>query len=219
VSVARSVQAQWIATGHTADDQAETVLHHLIRGSGLRGLCGIPRRRPLGDGIEIVRPLLGVRRQDVMRFLSEKNLAYRHDLSNTDRKYTRNRIRHDLLTLLAEQYNPAIVEILNHLALQADEWSRTEEAEASRLLERVELSRAGSMLVFDRKGLRDIARHRVRELFRVVWRREHWPMGEMGYADWERLAAVALGEATAVNLPCGISARCREFVVQITRTE
>jgi len=65
--------------------------------------------------------------------------------------------------------------------------------------------------------LTEAPRHRVREMFRLVWRREGWPTGEMGFEDWERLTAVALGEATAVNLPQGISARGRDLVVQLMR--
>jgi hypothetical protein len=54
-------------------------------------------------------------------------------------------------------------------------------------------------------------------MFRQLWRREQWPMAEMGFADWERLTAVAFGEATAVDLPHGVSARCQEIVLQVSR--
>jgi tRNA(Ile)-lysidine synthase len=214
---ARSAGVRWVATGHTADDQAETVLHRLLRGSGLRGLCGIPRRRPLGEGVEVVRPLLGVRRTMVLAFLTENGLSFRQDSSNVDQKYTRNRLRHELLPHLAEQYNPAIVDVLNRLARQADEVLRGEEEEAKRLLAAAELQRAGAMLVFDRRRLAAVPRNRVREMFRLLWRRERWPTGEMGFEDWQRLTAVALGEAAAVDLPHGVTARCRENVVQLSR--
>jgi tRNA(Ile)-lysidine synthase len=217
LEVARAFEAGFVATGHTADDQAETVLHRLLRGSGLRGLCGIPSQRVLGEGVRLVRPLLSVRRGDVLAFLEKHSYSFRQDHSNIDRKYTRNRIRHDLLPLLAAEYNPAVVEILNRLSRQAEELLRDEEEDARRLLAATELQRAGATLVFDRHRLAAAPRNRVREMFRAVWRREHWPMREMGYEDWERLTAVALGEATAVDLPQGISARSRDLVVQITR--
>jgi tRNA(Ile)-lysidine synthase len=217
LEVARDFEAGFVATGHTADDQAETVLHRLLRGSGLRGLCGIPSQRFLGESVKLVRPLLSVRRGDVLAFLKENGYSFRQDHSNIDRKYTRNRLRHDLLPLLAAEYNPAVVEILNRLSRQAQELLRDEEEDARRLLAATELQRAGATLVFDRRRLAAESRNRVREMFRAVWRRERWPMGEMGYEDWERLTTVALGGATAVDLPQGISARCRDLVVQITR--
>jgi tRNA(Ile)-lysidine synthase len=71
--IARDTGAAWVATGHTADDQAETVLHRLLRGSGLQGLCGIPDRRQLTAGVDVVRPLLGVRRAEVLAYLEAEH--------------------------------------------------------------------------------------------------------------------------------------------------
>jgi tRNA(Ile)-lysidine synthase len=101
--VARESGASWVATGHTADDQVETVLHRLVRGTGLRGLTGIRRRRDLESGILLVRPLLTVRRTDVLAFLGELGQRYRDDASNLDPRFTRNRLRHELLPLLARE--------------------------------------------------------------------------------------------------------------------
>src|SRR5438132_8777665 len=128
--VAKECQARWVATGHTADDQAETVLHRLLRGTGLKGLRGIATRRSLAERVELIRPLLGVTRAAVMEYLREMGQAYRTDSSNADRGYTRNRIRHELLPLLAQQYNPAIAAVLCRLAEQADEAYRAEAEQA-----------------------------------------------------------------------------------------
>src|SRR5436189_3233901 len=100
-SVARETGAAWVATGHTADDQAETVLHRLLRGTGLKGLAGIPARRALAPGVDVVRPLLKVRRAEVLAFLQETGQRFRQDTSNVDPRFTRNRIRHELLPSLA----------------------------------------------------------------------------------------------------------------------
>ena len=91
--MAKECQAGWVVTGHTADDQAETVLHRLLRGTGLKGLRGIAARRQLAPGVELVRPLLNVTRADVMEYLQELGQSYRTDSSNADRDYTRNRLR------------------------------------------------------------------------------------------------------------------------------
>src|SRR5438128_702763 len=92
--VAAENGARWVATGHTADDQAETVLHRLLRGAGLKGLRGIAPRRPLAPGIDLIRPLLGMARAELLEYLSERGQSYCEDRSNVDLRFTRNRIRH-----------------------------------------------------------------------------------------------------------------------------
>ncbi len=103
-----------IATGHTRDDQAETVLMRLIRGSGMAGLAGIRARRR--DGV--VRPLLDCRRDAVAAVVAAAGLATRHDASNDDPRFLRTQVRARLLPLLGE-LNPAIADACAHLALSA----------------------------------------------------------------------------------------------------
>jgi tRNA(Ile)-lysidine synthase len=110
-----------IATAHTLDDQAETVLMRVIRGTGLRGLGGIypriviEREDDEGHG-EIVRPLIGIRRQELERYLVDLNQTWREDSTNSDSKFTRNRVRSLVLPLLEREFNPAVVESLAELA-------------------------------------------------------------------------------------------------------
>jgi tRNA(Ile)-lysidine synthase len=215
-AVAAETGSPWVATGHTADDQAETVLHRLLRGTGLRGLAGIPVRRTMAAGVEVVRPLLRVRRGDVLAFLEALGQPWRQDRSNADPRHTRNRIRHELLPHLEERYNPAVVAVLCRLAEQADEARRRAERSAAALLRRAELPRAGAVLVFDRGRLAVASRHLVREVFRLVWLREGWPQGEMGFRAWDRVASVVLGEAAAVDLPGGVRVRRRGRVLQVS---
>ncbi len=100
-----------IATAHTLDDQAETVLLRFLRGAGTRGLAGIYPKRELGAGV-VVRPLLGTRRQELRAHLQQIGQMWREDLSNLDVKHARNRIRHELLPLLERDYNPALAQVL-----------------------------------------------------------------------------------------------------------
>jgi tRNA(Ile)-lysidine synthase len=121
VPVAAQATLNKIATGHTVDDQAETVLMRLIRGTGLRGLGGIyPRivvEHENGEGHgEIVRPLLGIRRRELEGYLVALKQAWREDSSNTDSKFTRNRVRKLVLPLLEREFNPAVVESFAELA-------------------------------------------------------------------------------------------------------
>jgi tRNA(Ile)-lysidine synthase len=226
-SVARRVRYQWlagvararglglIATGHTADDQAETVLHRLLRGTGVQGLRGIAARRALAPHVTVVRPLLTVTRAEVHAYLEAEGQAYRTDASNTDLRYARNRIRHELLPLLAQHYNPSVARVLCRLAEQAAAIWRDIEPAARELLERAELPRADRLVILARSRLAAAPRNLVREAFRLVWEREGWSMGGMHFAHWERLAAVAFGEVAAVDLPGGIAARCEGNVVQL----
>lgn len=213
--VAQEASIRRIATGHTADDQAETVLHHLLRGSGLKGLRGIAAQRQLTLDLELIRPLLAVTRAEVLAYLEDLGQPYRQDRSNDDLSFTRNRIRHELLPLLARDYNPAIAQILGRLAEQATEAFQEQETLAVSLLAEAELPRAGRLLVFDRGRLQTAPRHLVRETFRLVWTREDWPAGGMTFAHWDRLAALVFGEVAAVDFPGGLHARCRQRVVQV----
>src|SRR5262249_27639626 len=126
--VARGAGALFLATRPTANDQAPTVLHRLLRGTGLKGLGGIAARRPLARGIEVVRPLLRVSRVEVLAYLTELGQGYRQDSTNLNLDFTRNRIRHELLPYLEERYNPAIVGVLGRLAEQAREASQDYES-------------------------------------------------------------------------------------------
>ena len=103
---------QRVALGHTADDQAETVLFRIVRGTGLAGLAGIPYRRD-----RFIRPLLDVRRAQVLSFLRRRRIAFVEDPSNRDPRFARSRVRADWLPFLARE-NPRIVEAL--LSLAAD---------------------------------------------------------------------------------------------------
>jgi tRNA(Ile)-lysidine synthase len=105
--VAQSHGARWIALGHTSDDQAETVLMRLLRGAGAVGLSGIP---PVRQG-RVIRPLLSFTRSEILRHLTGRRIPFVEDPSNARTDYLRNRIRHELLPILA-RYNPRVREVL-----------------------------------------------------------------------------------------------------------
>lgn len=213
--VAREAGVRWIATGHSADDQAETVLHRLLRGTGLQGLRGIAARRELESGVGLVRPLLQTTRTEIIAYLAQLDQPFRQDSTNRDLSYTRNRIRLELLPYLAERYNPAVAVALARLAEQANEVFQDEEAAAFSLLSAAELPRAGTMLILDRTRLTAAPRRLTRAALRFAWAREHWPLDAMSYDAWDRLTAVAYGEADGLDLPGRIHARLRGQVLQI----
>ncbi len=104
-----------IVVAHTRDDQAETVLLHMIRGSGLDGLSGMPQVRDLGDGVRLARPLLDVTRAETVAVCDAYGVTPVDDPSNDEPIYTRNRVRQSLLPML-ESFNPNISERLAELA-------------------------------------------------------------------------------------------------------
>ena len=101
--VAQRRSCSAVATGHTATDQAETVLMALVRGAGLRGLAGMPERRALTDGVDVVRPMLQVSRAEVERAAETRGWTWREDVSNVSGDYWRNRLRHNVLPQLREE--------------------------------------------------------------------------------------------------------------------
>ena len=106
-SVLIQVGGGLIATGHHKDDQAETVLLNLIRGSGSRGLAAMQKRRD-----DIVRPLLCLKRNEIEQYCRERNLQPRTDESNCNVEYYRNRVRHELIPLVQQRFNPSLTETL-----------------------------------------------------------------------------------------------------------
>jgi tRNA(Ile)-lysidine synthase len=146
-SVAKARGLNRVAVAHTADDQAETVLSHLLRGTGLAGLAGIyPVAGP------IIRPLIDLRREELRKFLSELGQSWREDASNQDTSRTRARIRHQLIPLLVRDFEPAAVTRLARLAAHArdDEtfWRSLEEQRLYALTTR-ESSAAISLSIAD----------------------------------------------------------------------
>ncbi len=145
-----------IVTGHTLDDQAETVLMRVIRGTGPGGLGGIYPRVVIEDEDgedqgEIVRPLLGIRRRELEQYLNEIRQPWREDSSNTDFKFTRNRVRRLVLPLLEREFNPSVVENLAELAEiardEGDYWESEISGWMGTVVQWAEPVRAGSRLL------------------------------------------------------------------------
>lgn len=217
--VAAETSARWIATGHTAGDQAETVLLRLIRGSGLQGLRGIAAKRISRDptvtqGRAIIRPLLSVTRAEVLEYLSEIGQPFREDATNADSRFSRNRVRHELLPML-ETFNPDVVTALAHLASQAGEAFEVLEASAIALLGTAERPRAGARIILDAAVLAAAHPYMVREAIRHLWQREGWPVSEMSAAHWTRVVAIVRGDLRTADFPAGIRASHAGRVVRI----
>jgi len=117
--IAKENHCDLIATAHQKDDNAETILQRLTRGTGFRGLGGIWPMRVFADGAAFVRPMLSVTRDEILAYLRERNVPWRHDRTNADCTYRRNYIRHRLLPVLQRDCAGNVVEALSELAQRA----------------------------------------------------------------------------------------------------
>ena len=130
------LRATRVAVGHNLNDQAETVLMRLIRGTGLEGLSGI---HPVLDDL-FIRPLLECSRADIIRYLRARNASYREDSSNRDPRYDRNRTRLELIPYLEQHFNPKTVDALARYASLASETTKYLEAQSLRAFKRLRKS-------------------------------------------------------------------------------
>ncbi len=187
---AAQVGARFVVTGHTADDQAETILHRILRGTGISGLAGMRRTRPLGHAV-LIRPLLDVRRAEVLSYLDRLSQPFCDDETNRLLHYTRNRIRHDLLPRLASDYNPQIVDALLRLGQLAGETHEAVQSLVLTLYDQAVHEVEPHTVRINIASLEQQPTHMVRELFVAIWQRQCWPLQSMGYEQWDRLAQFA----------------------------
>jgi tRNA(Ile)-lysidine synthase len=190
--------ARFVATAHTADDQAETVLHRIVRGTGIRGLAGMARARPLGHAV-LIRPLLGIRRAELTAYLDAIGQPHRHDQSNLDSRFTRNRIRHQLLPRLQKHFNAEVVEALLRLGMLAGEAQAVIDDDVDGWFDRCVTMDRPDEVGIELALLAGRPRYIVRELLMALWRRSGWPMQSMGMLKWDELSDLATSEAAAVK--------------------
>ncbi len=216
--MAHGLDAQRIVTGHTADDQAETVLMRLLRGTGVAGLAGIPARRG-----NIVRPLLEVWREEILAHCHERGLAYRVDATNASLEMTRNRIRLELLPLLERDYAPRLRQRLHHLAEMAREDSYVLESRADEEYARVRQWQPGGIALppvmelphalrwrLWRRAISEVRGGRLDDIsFDHLENIQHLPMGQQVHLPGVRVLheaarLVFLAAPTGAEPPAGI---------------
>ncbi|MEK6775646.1 MAG: tRNA lysidine(34) synthetase TilS [bacterium] len=198
---AREHGAFRIALGHHADDQAETLLMRLLRGAGARGLSGMPVRREPG----IIRPLLDATREQILSYLTEREIPYREDSSNHKGIYLRNRIRMELIPLLVEKYNPNLIEdLLRTARILGDEDAYMQE-QAERHFSPVRIPGGVALGLMDMKGLPDAL---VRRMVRMAMV-QAGGFFEMTFRHVDSILKLMgrEGSAARVDLPHGLKVR------------
>jgi tRNA(Ile)-lysidine synthase len=206
--MAREQNCTWVATGHQKDDNAETVVHRLRRGTGFRGLVGIRPRRPMRDDLWLARPLLCATRDEIVRYLEERKLPWREDRTNADLTYTRNLIRHRLLPALQRECRCRLVEELSDLAASAGRLDERIRREAETAQQRLVRSAAAEVAI-DAAGLASLPDMVAVELVRQALARlgcGERNLVQQHYRDILRLARPCRG-GKSVSLPGGFAAR------------
>jgi len=216
---AESVGARYVAVAHTADDQVETVLHRILRGAGITGLRGIKPVRWLSPSVSIVRPLLGVWRTEVIEYLSAIGQAYRTDVTNADLRWTRNRLRHELLPMLRKHFNVDVDAALLRIGVQAAEAHAVISGMAQEIAanyvthQRAEITATGESryarrVVIECPPFAEQPELVVREVCRRAWDDAGWHQQAMGFDEWQLLADLVLdkGRSAVLNLPGNVRA-------------
>jgi tRNA(Ile)-lysidine synthase len=205
--VAHTENADCIAVGHTRDDQVETILMHILRGSGTRGLCGLQAQTSMkvinGKYINIIRPILVVSHQETLDYCREWKLKPRMDSSNISHAFFRNRIRYELLPLL-KNYNPEIDSSLLRLsAIVADELSYIED-QVHELWDKV-VTEGGGVISLDRKMMIDFAPAIQKLIFRHAITRLIGNLKDITAEHIEAMVALLAKPAgKSLNLPKGL---------------
>ena len=187
VETAEKIGFRYVATAHTADDQAETVLHRLIRGTGIKGLAGIRPFRQINAAITLIRPLLFCDRSYLLEYLRQINAEYRTDSTNAENEFTRNKIRNILLPLLRDTFNSEINRSLCRLSDIADETENTLTELTDNLLEQIMLSERENEIVLDTDKLRRYSSPVIREMFIHIWRKHNLPLQGMEFLRWNEM--------------------------------
>ena len=216
--VANDAQARWIAVAHTASDQAETVLHHALRGSGLTGLSGIPQTRKLSDSVRLIRPCLSLERREMEAFLAKLGLEFRVDHSNEDQRLTRNALRHSLLPEIRRRFNPRADQALVRLAEQSREAVWFLRKTARQALKAGHLETASGEIRLSTRAFEGLDEIVVREVAVLIWTRLRWPRQKMTSGHWQRAAALLQGKGPVRgDWPGGVRGERRKGLVMLRR--
>ncbi len=217
LDVARIKGARYLCTAHHANDQAETVLFRILRGTGIDGLAGIPRTRVADGGITICRPLLSIDRPTICQWLTRQNQEWREDSSNAEPRYARNRIRNEVFPVLKSVIGVDPVGTLCELAESADEMRQALDRLSDDLIGRcVRVSRDEFVVDCKLAGLE--SRYVLGHAIRRVWTGMNWPTQEMNRERWNRVFdAIASsntnGNSCIFEIPGGIRiVACKESV-------
>lgn len=201
---------RYVATAHTADDQIETVLQRMFRGTGISGLKAMAPIRPLNEAVVLLRPLLCMNRSDVEAYLTQRGASWRNDSSNASLDYTRNKIRRQLIPLLEEIFPRRWRSAMERLVDSAEEIDAYLTKQVEELHVPVPTRPSGTPISIDLKQLENVSQLVLCEFFRKLWREQLWPLGGMGRDQWRRLGDLVVAGKGIEEFPGGIRVRVED---------
>jgi len=206
VQQAEIIGFRYLATAHTADDQTETVLHRILRGTGLSGLSGIAPVRVMTPAVTLLRPLLQIRRNEIVTYLESHGKTFREDKTNFENQFTRNRIRNRLLPMLRKQFNRQIDKAVCRLATLAMEHEAVLAELLDGLIDTVLIEQSPNRIVLDVLPLEHCTLPLLRDLLIRVWKQHNFPQQAMDYRHWSTLAELFQTPGKRQDFPGGMTA-------------
>ena len=214
--LANRVGARIVFTGHNKNDQAETVLFRILRGTGISGLASIPYQRKLNQHVTVTRPLLSMTRLEIESYLRDMNQSFRIDETNTSDQFTRNRLRHDVLPMLDQHFGNDVSESLAGLAELASEQGVLLSKLLAPLLQSHVTVQPNQIVINTKNLTREPLI--VRSLIRAAWAETNFPTIDMNHKKWSSLADFILDpHHSPIQLPGNIRVEHDGEQVRLTR--
>ncbi len=208
---ARQVQASHVAVAHHRDDQVETVLQRLFRGTHLRGLEGMRPRRRLGPGVALVRPLLGVSREQILGWLGARRIGFRQDPTNRQTRFDRNFIRCELLPLLRDRLNPRVDEAVARVAQAAGKADAYLRRQARRHLATATVAASDRELELDARQLSRLDPAVLGVCIRLMFERLGQGLKDISTEHFRRIEGMILScESASTLLPGKVQVTCSD---------
>lgn len=214
--------ARYVAVAHTADDSVETTLHNLIRGTGLKGLGGIPPFRDLGPDLVLIRPLIDVWRTELEDYLRSRDQTYRQDSSNQKDEYTRNRIRNQLIPFITASFCPQAKQAIHRTSMiVGDAHEALDNLGRTWLAEAIE-SQTNESVILRRPPNESVAWPIFQLALASLWHQQEWPLQAMTANHWAIIRELwenSSSESMSIELPGKIklTSNAKRWVIERKR--
>ena len=217
VEMAGRLGCRYLVTGHHLDDQVETVLFRIFRGTGIAGLQGIPERRVVSEALTIVRPLLSVRSEELKDYLRSIGQEFRTDSTNAENSFTRNFLRNEILPALEQRFGD-VASAVSRLSEHAKRTEAFLETSGEPLLASI-IKQTDHEVQLDRRQLMDQPDVLVQKLLLKIWSDQKWPLQSMSAQWWRRLtdAIKKQTEIQTLNVPGPVCFEVDSDCVRLTR--
>ena len=198
--VCRIHNCKYLATAHHADDNAETILHRIIRGTGINGLSGIQpiRYADNSEKITIVRPLIGLTRRQIEKYLETNNITSRNDSSNLSNDYTRNCLRNKLIPEIENSFNPNFKQALNNLGNIAADTSELLNSVAQEDILAAKATLAPGLFMVSLQFFNSLTTSRAGNLLRFAFDNIGMPMADIGFSKIDFIRSECRNEKTRI---------------------